>query len=413
MTNNNMSLQEVNHEQLIKHLHINLRAGCSAMIRGGVGIGKTYSVQEYAKQDAKRLKRHFLVWVDLPKEDRYALAHGQPIVRAGTDKDELYLKDVYILALFDTLNKLPEDTAGIPMPNNGFVEWKPPLLFWILSQPTAAGVLFLDEFLQAPQMVQKPLADVFLNKQISDSRLSDDVGIIAASNDKHDKCGTIEMLEHAKNRVGHYTLVPPSAADWVAYMRAQDEFDENGNVTKTRIDPRITMVIMSCPDQLYQPIGNRVEDAYPTPRSWDILSDLIKGVNHEKDKMLFLTLVASRVGSGAASKFQDVLNHDMSTHGPGILADPTLFKQAPWDRKVAFTMWVSGHSAGDKGRSMLKDTCKFLDTLGDDSMLDTILYMMQLTVGAAFVREISGTMKYPNARQALLSMAQNIGSISG
>jgi hypothetical protein len=383
------------------------------MIRGGVGIGKTYSVEAYARQEAKRLKRYFITWIDMPREDRYELAHNKPIFRTiNGEKAELYLKDLYILALFDTLNKMPEDTAGIPMPNNGFVEWKIPLMFWILSKEDAAGVLFMDEFLQAQQMVQKPLADVFLNKQISDSRLSKNVGVIAASNEKHDKCGTIEMLEHAKNRVGHYILLPPDAASWASFMRSQDQFDENGNITKARIDPRITMVIMSCPDQLYQPVGNRVEDAYPTPRSWDKLSDLIQGVDHEKDKMLFLTLVASRVGSGAASKFQDVLNHDMSVHGPAMLQDPDQFRQAKWDRRVAFTMWVSGHSAGEKGRSMLKKTCQFLNVLGDDSMLDTLLYMMQLTVGPPFARELAGTMKYPRARQALLNMAQNIGSIS-
>jgi hypothetical protein len=382
------------------------------MIRGGVGIGKTHSVKEYAKKDAKRLNRHFLVWVDMPKADRYALAHDKPITRKIKGKDtELYLKDVYILALFDTLNKLPEDTAGIPMPNNGFVEWKPPLLFWILSQKGAAGVFFMDEFLQAQQMVQKPLADVFLNKQISDLRLSNKVGVIAASNQKHDKCGTIEMLEHAKNRVGHYVLTAPTAAEWVAYMCSQDEYDEDGNMISCRIDPRITMMIMSCPDQLYQSVGNRAEDAYATPRSWDILSTLIKDIDHEKDKDDFLTLVASRVGSGAAAKFQDVINHDMATHGPAMLQDPSLFRNSQWDRKVAFTMWVSGNSKGKAGRDMLKNTCQFLDKLGDDSMLDTILYMMQLTAGADFIREMTNT-KYPNARKALLNMAHNIGSLS-
>jgi len=320
------------------------------------------------------------------------------------------LKDVYLLALFDTLNKLPEDTCGIPMPNNGFVEWKPPLLFWVLSRPGAAGVLFLDELLQAQQMVQKPLADLFLNKQISDIRLSVDVDIVAASNEQHDKCGTTEMLPHMKNRMSHVVLLPPEAKGWVSFMQAQDKKDAEGNIIRSRIDPRIIMLVMSCPDQLYQPVNNRSSDAYPTPRSWDILSDLIRDIDHEKDKETFLILVASRVGNGAAAKFQDVLNQDMATHGPLMLKDPELYRQAEWDRKVAFTMWLSGHSRNN--RQFLQSACKFLDDLGSDSMLDTMLYMMKSTVGAPFIREMSGTNKYPKAREALLDMNKAIGSLA-
>ena len=394
-----LSLERVNHEQLFEIMKITLNAGHSLMIRGGVGIGKTYTVEEYARYKARKMERKFVNWLDLSKGEREELAHNPE-----------RLKETYILALFDTLNKLPEDTGGVPVPVNGFIEWKPPMLFWVLSQQGAAGVLFLDEVLQAELAVQKPLADLFLNKQISDLRMAKDVAVVAASNRRTDKCGVIEMLEHAKNRAGHVELIPPTASEWVAWAKSRDKKDKEGNILESRIDYRIIMLVMSCPDVIYQEVGHRAGDAFGTPRSMTILSDLIKDVDHEKNKSLFLRLVASRVGNGIAAKFQDVLNHDMATNGPAILQDPQLFRDSSWDRKVAFSMWLSGHSKGN--RKFLRDACQFLNDLGAHDMLDTILYMMKSVVGPSFQRELAGTNKYPQALAALVDMAEAVGSIA-
>jgi len=392
------SLQKVNHQELMKLALKTTRANQSLMIRGGVGLGKTDSVTELAHIEAKRLDRELLVWVDLEHDVRVRLA-----------EDDEFLKKHYLLCVFDTLNKLPEDMGGIPVPQaGGWVEWVPPMLFKILSKKNAAGVLFLDEFMQAPQAMQKTCADTFLNGQIADSRLSRKVAVIAASNERHDKCGVIELLEHVKNRMGHCVLLPPSARQWVDWAKSKDVLNEDGSIKKSRIDPRILMFIASCPDQLYQPVGNRKEDAFPTPRSWALTSDLINDVDHEREKTFFLRLVASRVGSGPAAKFKAVLDHDMATLGPQMFQNPQLFRDSAWDRKVAFGMWMSGNAKG--GGTPLLNACRFLDDLGSHDMMDTLLYMMKSTVGTAFLKEIAKISQYPNARQALVEMAGHLGA---
>lgn len=436
-----ITLATVTHPELLDLMEHTLPLGHSLMIRGGVGIGKTWTVEAYARKKAKEMGRKFLDWKRLPKEERDALAHGKEIVKyvmneSGeeqlfdketgkilidmviTEDGEVVLKDKngkvyqepqtkkkvaerysrktsYIFAVFDTLNKLPEDTAGIPVPVNGFIEWKPSCLFYTLAQPGAAGLLFLDEFMQAQQSVQKPLADLFLNKQISDMFLQDDVSICAASNEDHDKCGTIRLLEHMKNRMAHCILQPPTPSEWCKW--AED----------AGLDARVIMMIRSQPDQLYMPVANRKEDAFPSPRSWHITSDCIKNVDEQKQKNLFLRIVATRVGSGAAARFKAVLDHDMSTLGPQILNDPTKFNDSPWDRKVAFTLWMAGH-AKDSDKTLDK-ACAFLNNCQGNDLLDTMLYMMRKQVGNKFVRKVAGTTQYTFLREQLIEIAKEIG----
>jgi MoxR-like ATPase len=409
--------------------------GHSLMIRGGVGIGKTWTVEQFARTRAKHMGRKFLDWKKLPKEERVALAHGEDIVHYELDEDGKVIlfdkegkkltsmpeseyhrlasqyvdelkgapkvkerynrRNSFIFAVFDTLNKLPEDTAGIPVPVNGFIEWKPSCLFYTLAQPGAAGLLFLDEFMQAAQSVQKPLADLFLNKQISDMFLQDEVAIVAASNEDHDKCGTIRLLEHMKNRMAHCILQPPTPTEWCNWAEDND------------LDPRVVMMIRSQPDQLYIPVANRKEDAFQSPRSWHITSDCIKGIDEQKQKARFLRIVATRVGSGAAARFKAVLDHDMSKMGPQILDDPELFKDSPWDRKVAFTLWLSGH-AKDSDK-ILDKACAFLNVCQGNDLLDTMLYMMRKQCGNKFVRKVAGTTQYTFLREQLIEIAREIG----
>jgi MoxR-like ATPase len=399
MATTQISLATVNHTELMSLMGHVLSLGHSLMIRGGVGIGKTHTVEEYARKQAKDKGRKFLNWKRIPKEERMLLAHGKKVVhyvmndegdvvlykkvedengeekekvvgsidlqqyeedlKNGNEKllegapkiaEQYSRKDVYIFAVFDTLNKLPEDTAGIPVPVNGFIEWKPPVLFYTLAQPGAAGLLFLDEFMQAQQSVQKPLADLFLNKQISDMFLQDEVSICAASNEDHDKCGTIRLLEHMKNRMGHCILMP---------------------------------------------------------RAWHILSDCIKDINEQTQKTLFLRIVATRVGSGAAARFKAVLDHDMSKVGPEILNDPDKFSSAAWDRKVAFTIWMSGHSKGDA--KFLDKACEFMNAVQGNDMLDTMIYMMRTQVGKPFLVKVSGTTKYQGLRDQLIDISKAFG----
>lgn len=379
-----LSLANVNHKQLQELMWHILGVCHSLIIRGGVGIGKTYGVYLYAQLMANKMNRKLVVWKECSNEFRKKLAHEQE-----------FREQHYIMAVFDTLNKLPEDTAGIPMPVNGFIDWKPPMLMYILAQPGASGVLFLDELMQAQQAVQKPLADLFLNKQIGDLVLQKEVGVVAASNALTDKCGVIQMLEHQKNRLAHCTLEPPTANEWCEWAAQND------------IDARIIMFIRSCPDMLYRPVSNRKEDAFETPRSWHILSDCIKDVDHVSQKKLFLVLVATRVGSGAAAKFKAVLDHDMSKRGPEMLADPSQFDREPWDRQVAFTLWLGGW-AKDKPTN-LERALEFLNQANDNGLLDTMLYMMRQYVGTPFVRAITGTTRYQGLRDTLISLAKDIG----
>ena len=384
-----LALTTVNHEELEALMDVILARQKTIFIRGGVGIGKSMSTHNYAVRTAAKMGRKFTVWVDLTKEEKETLAHSQGALEAA-----------YIYAPFDTLTKTPEDLSGLPMPINGYMDWIPPRLFAVLSKKGAAGILFLDEILQAPQAVQKPTAELYLNKIISDLRLAKDVCVVGASNEREDKCGTTELLPHQQARVSMYSLSTPDFQAWIKWAQSKDTVDSEGNL-QAFIDPRVIMFIMNFPDQLYQSMAARSAKYFPSPRGWHDVSDLIRDIDETKNKRLFLQLVAGRVGNGPAAKFKAVLDHNMEEHGPKILANARTFKDAPWDRRVAFSMWAAAHSKARK--EFMHRTCQFLDDLGTDEMLDTILYMMKSIVGSPFLTACTGS-RYPKLREALKAM---------
>jgi len=389
-----LSLQKVTHEELLDLCERNIENGLSVFIEGGIGIGKSDTAELLARRQAAKMKRKFVCFEDLLDHEREELVNSQEA-----------REKVYIFVIYDLLTKAPEDGAGIPVPRNGYIDWMPPCSIRIMTQPGAAGLMFLDEFLQAPQSVQKPYADLFLNGRIAERRIMPEVGVIGASNLAEDKCGTTQMLDHMDNRTAHYELLTPTAKKWVSWCQEQERNlgmkDEEGKSIPF-VDPRILMFIMSCPDQLYVPKrGDRKRKGFPSPRVWRRVSPVIRTVNEETDKMLFLHILAGWVGNGATAKFKGVLDHNMAEEGPKILDDPELFRSAKWDRQVAFSMWMSNHSRNDS--KFMHRSCRFLNSLGRSPMFDTMVYMMKSNVGKTFITACSGG-RYPVVREVLLEM---------
>lgn len=383
-----MSFTQVTHGELLDLLETISAAGESVIIRGDTGNGKSMVVERLAHRKAKRMGRSFFDWdfmnPDLDYEE----------VRWEFTRNPELLAEKYIFAPYLMASKAPEDGSGLPVPKTGALDWIPDILFHVFSRKEAAGILFLDEFLQAPSMVQRVFSETLYRKRVSGRMLNKHVDVIAASNRDKDKCGTNIMDEHIKARLSHYELLPPTARDWCIWAR------------EVGIDPRIIMVISSQPDLLHQELQHRnsQEDAFPCGRQWQSLSNIIRPVDHVSRKTHFLQLVAGRVGSGAAAKFQAILDHDMSERGPELLANPMLFQTEQWDRRIAFTLWLS-HTAKDSEK-ILDQGCQFLDTVPENDLLDTMVYMMRTNVGKNFAKKIRGTTKYNQLRKVLRNLGE-------
>lgn len=198
----------------------------------------------------------------------------------------------------------PVDLRGIPKVNgDGMAHWCPPGFL----PRDGEGVLFLDELPQAPPMVQAACLQLMLDRRIGEYVLPEGWCVLAAGNRQGDRAGAQRLISPLLNRLVHIE-VEVSVEDWKAWA------------VDAEIAPEVRSFIDFKSDLLYAFRPESTEYAFPTPRSWHFVSNIVKVVTKET---LLHDLLAGTVGKGAAAEFMAFLRvwknlPDMDT----ILAAP-------------------------------------------------------------------------------------------
>jgi hypothetical protein len=123
-------------------------------------------------------------------------------------------------------------------------------------------VLFLDELNGSSAEVQKAFYSLILDRRLGNYELAAGSVVIAAGNRTEDMAIVKTMSSALVNRMVHITLVS-KPADWMTWARQAD------------IHPLVLDYIAQRPDHLcVKP--PKVEEPYSTPRSWHMLSDLLR-----------------------------------------------------------------------------------------------------------------------------------------
>jgi hypothetical protein len=221
----------------------------------------------------------------------------------------------------------PTDLRGIPSIDKGRAVWCPPAF---LPTPEAPpGVLFLDEINAAPPLVQAGLYQLVLDRRIGEYELPAGWWIVAAGNRQQDRAVTFRMSSALSNRFIHLDF-ETDPADWRTWA------------IERRLDPLVISFIGARPALLTEAPGDSA--AYPTPRSWEMLSDVIKVFGGYK---ACADLAAGIVGEGAAIEFAAFLKKALSEADMRkIVADPenaTLPKSL--DGIYTLTSWLAFEAA--------------------------------------------------------------------
>jgi hypothetical protein len=175
------------------------------------------------------------------------------------------------------------DMRGIPAVIDGETVWMTPKTF----PKNGKGVIFLDELPQAPQIVQAAASQLILDRRMGDYVLPDGWVVIAAGNRDTDRAATNRMPTHIANRFTHIDF-EVDAADWITWAMANN------------INPMVIAFIAFRPELLHKfDPAKRDEKAFPTPRTWAFVSNLLD--QNIDDCML--DVIAGTVGMGAATEF--------------------------------------------------------------------------------------------------------------
>ena len=163
---------EVSHKQLRSLLKRYRAKNQPIFIKGATGIGKSEAIVDDCKEYSGQVNRQFQPWLELTSDGKKTLLNP----------DELSKLHLFIDIRTALLE--PTDLMGMPSLNGTYVEWKPTLLFRVLSMPEVSATLFFDEFNLGSRMVQNSCYQIILDKAIGEIKLGKDVFVIAAGKTK-------------------------------------------------------------------------------------------------------------------------------------------------------------------------------------------------------------------------------------
>ena len=186
------------------------------------------------------------------------------------------------LQVFDLRASLldPTDLRGIPSIQDGKSVWCPPS--FLPSEPDSSGILFLDEINAAPPLVQASLYQLVLDRRVGEYILPSGWRIIAAGNRAEDRAVVFRLSSALANRFIHIDF-ETNFDDWREWA---------GNAS---IHPTVVGFLSTRRELLLAP--SATETAFPSPRSWEMVSDVIRSfgdINRCKD------VLRGIVGEGAS-----------------------------------------------------------------------------------------------------------------
>ena len=181
----------------------------------------------------------------------------------------------------------PVDLTGVPHIEEGVTKWATNSQLAYVNQVAedyGFALFIIDEMPQAVPMMQNALAGLMHDRFISDTRLHDDVFVVATGNRAQDKAGAGRVMSQLANRVEHL----PMDADLKAFAHYM--------VTKG-YDPMVAAYIRYRPEALDDFNPDAFSNA--TMRSWEAVAKVDTSLPSE----IYFAKVAGRVGEGRAAEY--------------------------------------------------------------------------------------------------------------
>jgi hypothetical protein len=152
------------------------------------------------------------------------------------------------------------------------------------------NILFLDEISAAPPSVQVAAYQITLDRTIGEHKLPDNCIVIAAGNRVTDRSVAFRMPAALANRLCHFEIRCNVEAwhDWAV---------------RHRLHPFVSAYLEYNPTSLLRPDSSGTAVAFPTPRSWEMVSNILQTVSDRMDEVF--PLLVGCVGYEAASLLRD------------------------------------------------------------------------------------------------------------
>lgn len=223
----------------------------SVMLWGPPGVGKSQGIRQVAKEIFKKTGK------------------------------KVEITDIRLL-LFN-----PVDLRGIPTANEDktLAVWLKPKIFQMDDSEDIVNILFLDEISAAPQSVQAAAYQITLDRTVGEHRLPNNCIVIAAGNRVTDRSVAFTMPKALANRLCHIEIIGDSKSwhDWAIGAGVN-------SIVLGFLDYNPSMLMK------FDPMSDGL--SFPTPRSWEMVSNILNHVSENIAEVY--PLVAGCVGDAAA-----------------------------------------------------------------------------------------------------------------
>lgn len=227
----------------------------SVMLWGPPGVGKSQGVRQIATKIEEKTSKRVIV------------------------------TDVRLL-LFN-----PVDLRGIPTSNEDktLAVWLKPKIFQMDESSDVVNILFLDEISAAPQSVQAAAYQITLDRTVGEHKLPENCIVLAAGNRVTDRSVAYTMPKALANRLCHLEI-ESNIESWQKWAAGAGI---NGKVLGfLKYNPSMLMEFEAHNDGL----------AFPTPRSWEMVSNVLNHVTENVDEVF--SIISGCIGDEAAYSFK-------------------------------------------------------------------------------------------------------------
>ena len=227
------------------------------------------------------------------------------------------------------------DARGMPAVVDGRTIWATPA--WLPRGPNQ--IVFLDEFVQAPPMVQNALSELILDRTLGpDYSLPEDTAIIAAGNRRTDRAATYEMPSQLRNRFLHLTL-ESDLDEWVSWANNPHATPDIHvpNVTVSEALHELVIAFIRFRPSLLQAFdANAV--AFPTARSVEYVSKVLPYLLTKECEDLLFPMVAGCTGEGFAIEFTAFIRLAATMPDPDVIFQHPANAPVPHEPGVLYAL---------------------------------------------------------------------------
>ena len=219
----------------------------------------------------------------------------------------------------------PVDIRGLPVPTDKGVEWQVSAEW--PRDPESKGIILFDELTAADRSLQVAAYEFILDRRLGELyKVPDNWYICAAGNRITDRAVAATMSSALANRFMHIEL-ECDVDNWLSWA------------VKNEIHPGVTGFIRFRPQMLFNQTDENLERGWPTPRSWERVSSVMKILPDDTD--LIRSAVYGLVGNRAGLEFISFCKTIQNFNVREMMVDPAIEVIIPERTDVCYLLCSS------------------------------------------------------------------------